>query len=319
MSRALKSDPVAAIGSAPLDAAGISATVFCCVLWAGNTVAVKYTVPDLPPFGSAGLRFVLGLPVIAAACFHLGHGLRVPIKHAWLIVIHTILTVLQIGTFTWGTSHGMAGRSSILVNVHPLVVAPLAWIFLGERMGRAGIAGLFAATLGIVALMSNPVRGEPTWAGDIVVLLSGIILGVQTIAQKKTFHLIPPTTLLFAQTLFSIPLFFLQSALVEGIDTYRFTERSCWGVLYQGVLVSGVCFTIWLVLLRRYPAARLSTVAFLTPIFGVALASLIRGESLTIPLLAGGSLVGLGIYLVAADRAAHVVKPEPELPGEDAP
>jgi drug/metabolite transporter (DMT)-like permease len=72
--------------------------------------------------------------------------------------------------------------------------------------------------------------------------------------------------------------------------------------LFQGLLVSGVAFAIWMILLRRYPAGRLVTIAFLTPLFGITLGTLIRGEAFTWPLALGGLLVGLGIYLVAVEK-----------------
>lgn len=311
--------PGAGEAPADLDALATAATVLCCLLWAGNTVAVKFTVPDLPPFGSAGLRFVIALPVIGWACRRLGHSLAIRRRDWPLAGLHTILTTLQIGLFTWGTAHGLAGRSSIFVNVHPLVVAPLAWIFLGERMGVRGVMGLAAASAGLLALLWNPAQGSEGRIGDLVVLASGAVFGIQTIAQKKTYPRIPPTSLLFAQTVGSIPLFFLISWRVEGFSSYDFSTRARWGLAYQGLMVSGICFTVWMVLLRRYSASRISTIAFLTPIFGVALGKLIRSEPLTWPLILGGVLVGIGIYLVAVDRVEHRLAPVSELPGEDAP
>ena len=150
-------------------------------------------------------------------------------------------------------------------------------------------------------------------------LASGVIFGVQTIAQKRTFPLIPPAMLLFAQTALAIPLFLAYSAVAEGFASYRFTPEAVWGLIYQGLAVSGVCVTVWMLLLRRYPAGRLATITFLTPLFGVGLGHLIRGEPLSRPLLAAGGLVGWGIYLVASDRAAHGRGPDLALPGEDAP
>ncbi len=306
-------------GPIPLDVQGAAAGVLCCLLWAGNTVAVKFTVPDLPPIGSAGVRFVLALPVIWWACRRLGHSIRIPLEHWWILLVHTLLTTLQIGLFTWGTSHGLAGRSSIFVNVHPIVVAPLAWIFLGDTLGWRGVLGLCSAAAGLATLLAAPAQSSEGRIGDIAVLLSGVIFGLQTIAQKKTYPYVPPTSLLFAQTVGAIPIFFVASGLTEGFSTYHFTLSSCLGVLYQGVMVSGVCFSIWMVLLKRHSASRISTVAFLTPIFGVALGKLTRGEPLTTPLVVGGMLVGIGIYFVALDRSDHKLGPVSELPGEDAP
>ena len=151
------------------------------------------------------------------------------------------------------------------------------------------------------------------------VLLSGAIFGFQTIAQKQTFPIIPPATLLFGQYVLAIPVFFAASALTEGLETYRFTTRSTWGVLFQGLAVSGVCFSVWTALLRVYPANRIATLAFMTPLFGVGLGVLLLDETLRWQLIAAGLLVGLGIFLVSSDRAVHKVSTPPGLPGEDAP
>ncbi len=165
-------------------------------------------------------------------------------------------------------------------------------------------------------MLSSSFRaGSGFLGGDVVVLTSGLIFAIQTIAQKKTFPLIPPATLLFNQSVVAIPIFFAYSGLFEGFGTYRATPGSVGGVIFQGVAVSGICFTVWLLLLGKYPAGQLATVAFVTPMFGVAFGRAFQGEPLTLPLVLGGSLVGVGIYLTAGDRPARA---EPSLPGEDA-
>lgn len=302
-----------------LDLPGVAAAVACCAFWGGNAIAVKAAVPSIPAFGCAGLRFVISLPILAFVCRLLGQPLWVG-RSCWgLLVLNAVLTVAQIGMFNWGTSHSLAGRASILINIHPLVVAPLAWIFLGERLGPRGLLGLGAAALGVGLLMVRRGLGAGAMLGDLVVLGSGVVFAVQTIVQKKTFPWIAPTTLLLWQSVVAIPLFLGYSAVVEGLDSYHFNTAVGWGLLYQGLAVSGFCFTTWMLLLRRYPAGRLATVAFLTPLFGVALGNLVRGEALTWPLLVGGGLVGCGIYMTASDRVAHKREPDLGLPGEDAP
>lgn len=302
-----------------LDAFGVAGAILCCLLWGGNAVAVKVAIPDLPPIGCAAIRFALSLPVIVILCRTLGQSFRVPRELWWLVVIHAVLTVVQIGTFNWGTSHSEAGRSSVFINIHPLVVAPLAWVLLGERLGLKGVVGLLGAVAGVVVVLAEPLRRGGGLAGDLVVLVSGVVFGIQTIAQKKTFPLIPPLALAVAQMLVAVPLAAAASLVLEGPAQFHATPRAICGVLYQGLAVSGAGFTLWIVLLRTYPAGRLAMLAFVTPLFGVALGNLTRNEALTAPLLVGGCLVGLGIYLVASDRTAHHIEPDIALPGEDAP
>ena len=63
---------------------------------------------------------------------------------------------------------------------------------------------------------------------------------------RSAFPLIPPTTLLFYQTALAVPLTFLYSAAFEGAASYHFNPVAIWGLLYQGLAVSGVAFTLWI-------------------------------------------------------------------------
>jgi drug/metabolite transporter (DMT)-like permease len=303
-----------------MDLAGVAGAVVCCMLWGGNAVAVKVAIPALPPLGCAAIRFALCVPMVALVCRVRGQRFSVP-RPLWrLIAVHAVLTVAQIGTFNWGTAHSEAGRASVFINVHPLIVAPMAWVVLGERLGARGIAGLGAAVAGVIVLLAEPyLRGAGSGlTGDLVVLVSGIIFGIQTIAQKLTFPRVAPLTLAFAQAVLAVPLAAACSLAFEGVGQFHPTRVAVWGVLYQGLAVSGCGFALWMVLLRTYPAGRLAMLAFLSPLFGVGLGHIMRGEALTASVVTGGCLVGLGIYLVASDRAAHRIEPDIALPGEDA-
>ena len=294
--------------------------VACCALWGGNAVAVKFASPAIPPLGVAACRFLFSVPILAAICWAAGQPVRVPFRHWRLLLGHGLISAVQIGSFNWGTSHSEAGRSSIFINIHPLIVAPLAWVVLGERMGRMGLAGLVSAAAGVALVLSSSFRGSRgNLGGDMVVIASGAVFAIQTILQKLTFPTIPPATLLFNQTVVALPVMLAVSGLVEGFATYQFTVESVAAVVFQGVAVSGFCFSIWLLLLGRYPATQLATAAFLTPMFGVGLGLWLRHEPLTGPLVVGGLLVGLGILLTSTDRAGHVPPAnDVALPGEDA-
>ncbi len=99
-----------------------------------------------------------------------------------------------------------------------------------------------------------------------------------------------------------MPLSFAFSFWVEGPATYHFTPPALGGIFYQGFVVSGLTFSLWMILLRRYVAGQLAAVSFMTPLFGIALGTLIRHEPITLPLVVGSAAVGLGIYLAASDR-----------------
>jgi len=78
---------------------------------------------------------------------------------------------------------------------------------------------------------------------------------------------------------------------------------------YQIVWVAFITFLAWFWLVRIYPASRLVSFHFLTPIFGVIAGGVLLNEPISDTLLLTLFLVGTGIYLVnrpAPDREHDV-------------
>jgi hypothetical protein len=99
---------------------------------------------------------------------------------------------------------------------------------------------------------------------------------------------IDPNRLLLWQMLFSLPIYFLGSALL-GNGAYQFSLPGLLALLYQGVLVASVCFIVWTALLKSYSHSRRSVILFTTPLFGTVLSRLVLGEPVSSHLGAGGS------------------------------
>ena len=67
---------------------------------------------------------------------------------------------------------------------------------------------------------------------------------------------------------------------------------------YAIIAISFVSYLVFTSMLRRYQAAGLASFMFLSPIFGVALSSLMLGEALTSTILIALALNAVGIVLV---------------------
>ena len=72
-------------------------------------------------------------------------------------------------------------------------------------------------------------------------------------------------------------------------------------------------YTMFVVLLQRYPASSLQAFTFLTPVWGVLLGGLLLGESITWAVALGMALVAGGVFLVNRQ-----MRPAPR-PGEAEP
>jgi drug/metabolite transporter (DMT)-like permease len=69
-------------------------------------------------------------------------------------------------------------------------------------------------------------------------------------------------------------------------------------LVYQTVWVAFITYLAWFWLIRRYPASRLASFTFLTPLFGVVAGGVLLSEPITSLLLLSLFLVSAGIYLV---------------------
>ena len=78
------------------------------------------------------------------------------------------------------------------------------------------------------------------------------------------------------------------------------------GLLYQGVVIAGVGFTVSYHLIRRYTPSVMMSFNFVSPIAGVLFSAWLLGDRVGTLLLAGMALVAVGLYVVARQpRAAR--------------
>ena len=90
--------------------------------------------------------------------------------------------------------------------------------------------------------------------------------------------------------------------LQRGYATPRRGRGDSLGVIYQGIFVAGLCFAIQAMLLRHHSASQISVFGFATPLFGVGLGVLLRGDPLSANLLVAAICVAVGIVLVNVSR-----------------
>ena len=67
---------------------------------------------------------------------------------------------------------------------------------------------------------------------------------------------------------------------------------------FQAIFIVAVTYVLWFWLMRRYPAAGLSSFAFLTPVFGVLCGGLLLHEPLSIRIFLALALIGIGLIIV---------------------
>ena len=276
------------------------------VLWGGNSVSIKIGLQGVPPLALAGLRFLLAL----AAVTTWSASRRVPIRlsrgELVPLLLLTVVFVLQIITLNVGTLLTSAARSTIMINVYPFFTALFAHYWVpGDRLSLMKIAGIGLAFCGVFITFAPALQlgAHNHLIGDLYVLISASLLGFRTVVTKRLIQSIHPYRLLIWLMIFSLPCFFGLSLLLEDLTSYEFSGAVVMSILYQGFIVAGLCFVGWTFILKKHSPSKLVVLSFATPFSGVVFSHLLLADVLGFGLIAGVTLVALGIYLVNRRQA----------------
>lgn len=271
-------------------------------LWGANPVAVKLGLEAFPPLWSGFLRFALGCLCVYAWARYARIPIR-PERGEWrpLVAIGLLFT-LQIALMNIGFGATTAANSAVLISANPLFGMLFAhYLIPGDRIstGRAlGVAVAFAGVALVLtrgAALASPF-GSP---GDWIVLASACLLGLRLALCGRLLKSMNEVRLTFWQMLLSLPLFAAGGLAWEEIRWENLGIVPIAGILYQGIVVAGLAFTVNFYLIRRYRPSVMISFNFVAPLAGVLLGMAILGEQLTAGLAGGMALVALGLALIA--------------------
>lgn len=285
-----------------LDALAIGLLLTCCIFWGWQQALVKATLPLIPPVMQVGSRFVLGTLVLMLWCRFRKIDLWSADGTLAAGLLVGGLFALEFTCLYIGLVHTSASRLTVFLYTAPFVVALLLPRFVvSETLKPLQWLGLGCAFVAVMfAMMDNFAGGS--WLGDGLALAAGFFWGLTTVAIRATkLGSIRAEKLLFYQlAVSSVILLVLSPLLGESLwDTLPRMNAFAWTSLaVQAVLGAFASYLVWMWLLGRYPATKLSSFVFLTPVFALVFAAMWLDEPITIRLVVALILVGLGIVLV---------------------
>jgi drug/metabolite transporter (DMT)-like permease len=298
-----------------LDALAIALLVACCLFWGFQQVLVKATLPEVPPVLQATIRFMGATALLWAWCHHRGVAL---FERDGTLRAGLLAGVLFCGEFVCiyvGLQHTTASRLTLFLYTSPFWVAVLLPLFVPtERLRAVQWLGLGLAFAAVAFALQDGLRSHngsssdaPTWQGlpvgvllgDGLALASGVLWALTTVVIRATrLASISPEKLLYYQvTMSAVLLPFVSAALGE---VWQFNVSAfAWGsLLIQTVAGAFASYLVWMWLLRHYPATRLGSFVFLTPVFAMVFGALWLGETVSTHTLAALVAVAAGIVLV---------------------
>lgn len=262
-------------------------------VWGTNFVVIRVGLDALPPLLFATLRFVFALlPAVLV--------LPRP-RVAWgNLAIYGVFTGAgQFGLlFIAMRGHISPGLASLVIQAQVFFTIALSARLSGEtvRPYQLFALALGALGIGVIALHADTAT---TPLGLGLVLLSALSWAIANQAVKSSGTGAMLAYVVWA-SLFSIPPLLALSLAFEGpaaiLDGLRQAGPATWAaVLWQAVGNTLFGFAAWGWLLTRHPAALVTPMALLVPVFGMAASALWLGEPTPGWKLAAAALVLAGL------------------------
>lgn len=278
----------------------------CCLFWGFQQVMVKATIAQVPSVMQAGIRFSGAALLLLLWCRWRGVRLG-PLGPGrdpsfWPGLLAGALFAGEFAFVQLGLLHIPASRLTVFLYTSPFWVAALVPLFVKtERLGRLQWSGLVLAFLAVVFALGESwhSQGRQSLAGDALALAAGACWGLTTLVIRATaLGNAGAERILFYQVAFSGPTLLLLSWLLGERWSGPVSGFAWLSLGLQAGVGAFASFFIWMWMLGRYPATKLSSFVFLTPMFALLFGALWLGEPVTTGLVLSLGCVAAGIVLV---------------------
>jgi O-acetylserine/cysteine efflux transporter len=264
-------------------------------VWGTNFVIIRLGLNALPPLLFASLRFTF---VLLPLVFFLP---RPKVSMSNLALYGLAIGLGQFGLLFIAMNGLISpGLASLVVQMQVFFTIALSMLRSGERVKPYQLAAFALAIAGMAVIMAHNGHGA-TIAGLVLTIGAAAGWAIANQCSKEAGKVNTLAYVVWA-SLFSLPPLYLLSLWREGWPAIAaglgHATLATWIViLWQSVGNTMFGYGVWAWLLARHPAATVSPLTLLVPIFGMGASALLLGEPLESWKILAGLLVMGGLAL----------------------
>jgi len=265
-------------------------------IWGTNFVVIRWGLDGLPPFLFATLRFSLSaLPWLLFIR-------RPAVPWHKLAAFGVLLGVGQFALLFLAMRADISpGLASLVIQVQVFFTIGLSMVALGERVRGYQLVGLLLAVAGLVVIASH-LDATLTVKGLALILAAAFFWACANMVAKSVGR-VDMLGFMVWTSLFAVPPLLALSLWLEGPQLIATSvvnaSAGVWAcVLWQAIGNTLFGYGAWNWLLARHPAATVTPMALLVPVFGMGASALSLGEPLPAWKLGAGALVLCGLVVI---------------------
>jgi drug/metabolite transporter (DMT)-like permease len=257
------------------------------LFWAGNAVAARLLVGDVPPVALSLARWVIALALLLPFAWQAALAHRAAIARHWRILL--LIGPLGVGAYNTlqyialQTSTPMA--TSLIASSSPVFILTLGALVFGERTRPAQWLGAALSIAGVVLVMA---RGEPAnlarlafVPGDLIMLVANLTWTLYTWLLRRHRPDLPFAPFLLVQMLIGIAAIAPFAAAEAALSPARiaWSGGAVAAMLYMAVFPSLAAYWCWDLGVRRVGAVIPVYFANLTPVFAAVLSAWLLADA----------------------------------------
>lgn len=300
--------------------------VLANLVWGSSHSVAKVTMETLPPTLLASLRFCLATAVLwplliwqhrQAARGPQAAERRLPPRGDMLRLMALGLfgsAVAYLLAYT-GVSLTTATEASLMIIGEVMFTALLAWVLLGERIGRRRGLGIVLGSAGAAVLVLGGIDtggGSARALGNALILAGLLCEAFYTVLGTSLagrYNALTVVTLIYSGSLLvwaPMLAWYVASGHIPAIS-----PAVALGVVYLALGPSIICNLLWFTGLPVAGANAGAVALFVQPLVGSLIGLVLLDDPLSTALVAGGALIFTALYLTIMPEPARTDAPEP--------
>jgi drug/metabolite transporter (DMT)-like permease len=291
------------IESQPSKVMVIFAFVAIYLIWGSTYFFNKVVIQEIPPYASAGIRFV-----IASFIIFLGAKLmKVPFdinfeKFKNSSILGVLFLTLGNGGVVWALQFVDSGFAALLISAQPLVLILLMWILERRSIAPRTLFGVALGMLGIYLLTSDTeiVHNGDYYIGVAVIFFCLICWGYGSIYASKakvpTNQFVNSGVQMIVGGLLMVVISFAIGEDWSKMD--QVSNRVWWGLVYLIIFGSIIAYTSFNFLLKYISPEKVSTNTYVNPIVAMFLGWFFLAEPITNRAIIAACILLIGVFVI---------------------
>jgi drug/metabolite transporter (DMT)-like permease len=271
------------------------------LVWGSTFLATRIGVLALPPFLFSTGRFLIAGTLLAVVAIVLGErfpGTRREWMHAALFSV--LMVTLSNGFSTIALRHVPSNESALLSASSALWLAGLGALGpRGHTLSARSIVGLLLGLAG-VALLVWPQQGATAghFGWRALLLASSFNFAIASIIYRDAQLAVGPTAFNAVMMLMGAVILAVTGVVTGEPAQWHWSGPGIAAMLYLAIFGSALAYTSYTWLLKRAPADRVGTFAYVNPAIATVLGWAVLGEALSQAQLVGVLVILAGVALV---------------------